>query len=1422
MKKVLSLLSLLALGVVGMNAQTDVTSQYLQNADLSSLNGWNYSSYTDWRTDASVPVIEWFDATKTVRLTQDVTLPAGSYRFVVGAFYREGSNGNGTNTKVYLQVGDDKQFVHALTADEFSDINGSKYSGSNDLYRAANAFSKGDFSNTLDFTVSEEQTLTLGISGIINTSSTWVAIGAVKLYSTSKDDLLNTYRDKVAEAEALYEKPMNAGVLSELRAAVVAESTLTTSEEVLAAIDSLSAAIEAAKASVKGYEQVKNLLTIAYDYAEKCYANGAPQSSETDALNAIQTAYDNRTIDDTDAAIAEINNIMMAIGQSQTSWQRIEPAMPRTQTLESGKIYYLYNVGSDRFLTYGYTSSYGDQFYVKTNEGVPVKLSAVNGTEYTIQDVNNGCYLYSYYSNDIVRYSSNSNDYSVRFTITEVDGGYTIQRVQNSVETEFLGYNDNTYNVLYSNLTTGNIVWQLFDPDEAARFIAKRNLYRALVSADGYSIDDWELVYDLESSSNYELQDAADELNDAVSATNKFSAPDWSDYNVLFYAENLWDNWYDPANYSNQFYSKDIKNGSRILRATVDVDDDATLAFNYNKYCNNSRRGVLEVYLDDVLQFSVNGYEGKNNQRYFVEMMPGKHKITWKFVNDDNSNTAYCYINNIGVEQTPTIIVSLLEPGSLGTEVLAQTDHIQNVRKLIISGEMNDDDWSRILMMTSIFSLDLTNVTNTEIPEKALSRYYHSDNLAFLHEVKLPIGLKVLGDYALDGTYLSEITFPEGLTTIGKYAFSSSRIKEAMIPEGVTSVGEGAFQYNETMTKASYPAASVSVPDYCFSDCNVLETFVLPEGITSIGNRAFYDCWWLDTPIPSTVSSIGESAFYYSAIKNVVISENATVGSNAFQDCFNLTTVVLPTTFYDDVYRMLGGCGNLRDVTFKSPTMVLTGSDFFYNNTLSNITLHVPNYLVNTYKQDNYWYNCNVVGFSTLDIQDWIVNQPLKMSAGQRFEGTPNVKLMGAGTWEIKGDDAMTLNNLETDYYNASSYYNRGFVKNSTTQILSTCDNITITGDYKHYHYTPANTWFFVTLPFDAKVGDIGSGSSFAVRYYDGANRAENGTGGNWKNYKKDDVIPAGTGFIFQTSQDVWSSFKAQDNETKQRVFSNEMISTSLQVNASEQKEHKGWNLVGNPWMTYYNIHKMNFTAPITCWDPYNRSYTAYSVYDDDYAIKPLEAFFVQCPSEELTTIEFPIDGRQLTDVIESQNAARAAAQSERKLIDVELSLDGMTDKTRFVMNPQAAMDYELQCDASKFFSMDASVPQIYTIEQGVQLAINERPMGDGTVQLGLRLAQDGEYTITAPRNQFQNIVLVDNETGIETDLSNSEGYAFSADKGTDESRFVLRVGGVVVTAVQSVAIAQQQTEQAYNLQGQRVAAPQKGLYIVNGKKIMK
>jgi len=1152
-----------------------------------------------------------------------------------------------------------------------------------------------------------------------------------------------------------------------------------------------------------------------------------------------------------------------SIGAVQSASARVAPELPAAQTLTSGQEYYLYNVMEGKFLCKSST----DWYYAGLGTyGDKVTISATDGdNEYVIAWADNNYHLTAY---DTYVSSSESGYYWDDCFVFAVSGnGYTIQRTPRNANyykaDEFIGFNGSNGDRLSPALTEGSIYWQLWSVEDAEYYFAKHKLFTYLNVADQYNfyITQYEQVYENPASTTAELDFAQATLKNALDMSENYVSPSWTEYPILF--QNNTDNKWQLDYNNTELYWEYNNNYSAVettstLKATVNVDGDATLCYSYR----GDWYSTMRVYLDgELVQIIYNSQAEMGDRRYYIEMSAGKHDITWTcLLNDaraDDWYSHYQYLSQIGIVNTPTITpATTTVEGQLGTEVRKLVDPVSSVKKIVINGVIGEYDWTTISLMVNAFSIDMSGATATA-PMPGGMFYKHDNKWQFLHDVKLPQGLTAIGGMAFyESDIENEMTFPESLKTIGPDAFYKSKIRAAYMPEGVDLV------YSETVNtengnyscygshfsncyyleNVSWPSTAAKVHDNCFNNCRNLRTFTIPEGVTEIGENSFQNCWQFNPRFPSSMNIIGREAFRNTATDSLFINENMPVYYYAFANCGNLVYAEWPTTFvnadYDYTTRVVANCNKLNKVKLKSPTMVTYESqNFLEGNNLGNITLLVPDFLEPAYALDPYWYQCNVEGFNSADQTDWILRKALTLNEGQRIGGTPNINMQWQSTLTFNGDTPQTLGNLEfcKDWYN---------IGNWNTMILSNTNNVNISGTLKYRSYTPEKRWVFLCLPFDTKVGDIVSEASYAIRYYDGAQRANNGTGGNWKNYEADDIIPAGTGFILQTSKQCSTWFTAQDNASKNYVVSNNEFVKALEANPSDVNANKGWNLVGNPWATYYNIHKLNFTAPITVWNGsvWNDNtggygnYEAYSIIDDDYAIKPLEAIFVQCP-DEISSISFPIDGRQLTDVIESQNAARAAAQSERKLIDVVLSsalpplspsdsspLAGapMSDKTRFVLNPQASMDYEISCDASKFFSMDGSVPQIYTVENGTQMAINERPLGNGTVQIGFRVAQDGQYTITAPRNQFQNIVLVDNETGIETDLSNSDGYAFSADAGTWESRFVLRVGGVVVTGIDGAATRSQQSEPCYNLQGQRIAEPQKGLYIVNGKKVMK
>ncbi len=351
-KKLLSIVALLcALTAWG---QEDVTDQYLQNANLSSLDGWTFEStknnngkndYENYKTDGDVPVVEFYHTwsgnaggaigvTYEFSATQKVTLPAGEYRIAVNAFYREG-NGNGTNEKAYIFAGEQKQYIVGLTS---AGVGG--YTGSNDLYKAANAFSKGDFSNAFDFVVEAEEEITLGFKGYMDTYCSWCILGPMKLYKYSLEAFKNDYNAIKAQAEALYNTPMETTVLEALKAAVVDDNGFVTSAEYKTAIATLQTALDNAKASVATYSKLGAALDYAENFELTLTEDAEAKTTFLATIAEVKSAYAAGTITAEEVAgkIETVNVAFIAAVQAQTAPNSNMTPLIVNNDFESGNI----------------------------------------------------------------------------------------------------------------------------------------------------------------------------------------------------------------------------------------------------------------------------------------------------------------------------------------------------------------------------------------------------------------------------------------------------------------------------------------------------------------------------------------------------------------------------------------------------------------------------------------------------------------------------------------------------------------------------------------------------------------------------------------------------------------------------------------------------------------------------------------------------------------------------------------------------------------------------------------------------------------------------------------------------------------------------------------------------------------------------
>lgn len=1151
-----------------------------------------------------------------------------------------------------------------------------------------------------------------------------------------------------------------------------------------------------------------------------------------------------------------------AIAYALPTQQYEFPTIPESKPA-SGSTYYLYNVDARGFLN---ATSYR-KLELK-EEPDPVQIELLENGAYTLRLVNRtDGYIYGWDD-----YCEIDRPFDSKYCYWKIEGvgdnTYMIQRSPLNTAyydaVEYMGWQSEYNNTLVANRVKDyGTKWKLIPADEAGnRLVAQLKLYHALAKTDAYQGTGWNLSYytDLYASrstaSLEEITKAAYNLRNGLGMSAGYIAPYWNECPIFWqtsdgsFGQSEHYTWaLQRNNYTSGTYFERRFNGQSpsTLSATVDVTEASTFVYEVD-----GER--VQIYIDDVLVRDLKGSAQASSDdyqfpRFFEELTPGKHTINFVF---SGSNDCWVSLKNVGVMASPLISVNLLEPGSLGTEVLYNTDHIKNVRRLKVKGKMNDEDWAKIKMMHYLQELDLSEAEITEIPQYQFSKWNDRDTSSvFLHKMALPEGLKKIGERAFYSSLIDKLEFPSTVISVGERAFEYSHIQQLDLPDNLTDLGsEYAFADMYWLEKLKCPKNLKRIPWHTFIDCHYLEETVLPDSLEYIGELAFQHCYNMTIEaFPEKLKTIYNDAFDACYMLNPRFNDKLeTIGRNAFRSNRAMTSITLPESVTTLDQYAFAYCSNLESVTISSPIWNISNNVFegstklntlrlncptmvgHTSNTssypvpvdrIANVKLVVPEHLVASYKLDSYWYNFkSIEGFSTEEIQNWRINNPLVLNR-ERLNGNPDIAIVGnhdrLPSLKINGENAQEINNL---HFWGNMWSNDSYAG----QLLSNCDNVKINGDVMTDLETGNKRWHFFCLPYDVKVSDItplDKTAQMAVRYYDGANRAANGAAGSWKNYEEEDIIPAGTGFIMQTNKWVSNRFTSF-NDTKQNVVANVEFVKTLEVNASETASNRGWNLVGNPWQCFYNDHALNFTAPITVWDTYYRTYTAYSITDDDYAIRPNEAFFVQCPNEENNTIGFPTQGRQLDAIIKSQNAVKGKAPKAgtRKLIDLVISNGDTEDRTRVVLNDEADINYDITCDAGKMMSMDSNVPQIYTLgEDNVQYAINERPMGDGLVALGYYAGRSGKLTIKLDRCRAEKVYLIDYETNETTDLT-SGSYTFTTESGVNDIRFKLAFEGDDKTGITAVEKAGQTAPKVYTVDGKYVGnnieGLKSGVYVIN------
>jgi hypothetical protein len=170
-------------------------------------------------------------------------------------------------------------------------------------------------------------------------------------------------------------------------------------------------------------------------------------------------------------------------------------------------------------------------------------------------------------------------------------------------------------------------------------------------------------------------------------------------------------------------------------------------------------------------------------------------------------------------------------------------------------------------------------------------------------------------------------------------------IETVVIESGVTSIGNYAFLNCYGLTSVTIPSSVTNIGKKAFLSCKNLPTVTIPASVTSIGDGAFLSCSNLATMTVEAGNKVYDSRNSCNAIiekeTNTLIAgckgstipgDVTSIGNYAFRSCTGLTSVTIPASVTSIGEKAFYYCDGLTTLTIPAGVTYI-GPDVFYRCT---------------------------------------------------------------------------------------------------------------------------------------------------------------------------------------------------------------------------------------------------------------------------------------------------------------------------------------------------------------------------------------------------------------------------------------------------------------------------------------------------------